>query len=221
VVGSGRTDAGVHALGQVASFQADTRLASGELRAALNAHTPHDIRAIDLDEAAPTFHALRDATSKRYRYVIRDAAAPDTFTRGYAWHLRRALNERAMVAAAEQLIGRHDFACFQAAGSPRASTVRNVTDLRVTRCGEHLLGPFDPRRLTIEIEADGFLYNMVRNIAGTLVEVGQGRRSANRISELLASRDRKKAGPTAPAHGLFLVFVHYDEPHRGTEGEAD
>ena len=218
VVASGRTDAGVHALGQVVSFQADTRLAPHELRAALNANTPPDIRIWELSEADASFHALRDAVSKRYRYVIRDDDGPDTFTRGYAWHCRYRLDEQAMAAAAQVLIGRHDFACFEASGSPRATSVRTVSDLVVQRQGTEQLGPFDPVRLVVEVEANGFLYNMVRNIVGSLVEIGRGRQPVHWLSQVVASRDRKRAGPTAPAQGLFLVYVRYEGPNVSTAG---
>lgn len=212
VVASGRTDAGVHALGQVVSFRAETRLTEEQFRSALNANTPPDILVREVSEASPTFHALRDATSKRYRYVIQDSVTPDIFSRPYAWHCRGRLDEAAMRDAARVLVGRHDFASFEAAGSPRASSVRNVSELLVRRQGSGALGPFDPHRLVIEVEADGFLYNMVRNIVGTLVEIGRGAQPVDWIRSVLDARDRKLAGPTAPAHGLFLVYVRYDEP---------
>ncbi len=203
-VASGRTDAGVHALGQVVSFAARTKLPPDVLRRAIDAHLPHDIVVREVREAPEGFHAIRDAIRKRYRYLIQDGPLRDVFTRHYAWYLPQRLDAAAMRAAAACLSGRHDFTSFQAAGSPRASPVRTVYELLVERrpdaAGE---------RLAIEIEADGFLYNMVRNIVGTLVEVGRGKQPAAWVAEVLAARNRKLAGMTAPPQGLFLVHVEY------------
>jgi tRNA pseudouridine38-40 synthase len=201
-VASGRTDAGVHALGQVVSFAARTRLSAGVLRRAIDAHLPHDIVVREVAEAPEGFHAIRDAIRKRYRYVIQDGPVRDVFARNHAWYLPQRLDAEAMRAAAACLPGRHDFTSFEAAGSPRASPVRTVYELLVERRQ-------DGERLVIEIEADGFLYNMVRNIVGTLVEVGRGRRPAAWVAEVLAAKNRRLAGMTAPPQGLFLVHVEY------------
>ena len=205
-IASGRTDAGVHALGQVVSFQSDTKLDGPTLTKALNAELPEDMLVFEVTEAAPSFHALRDAVRKRYRYVIQDGRLPDLFDRKYVWHVYQRLDAEAMKQAATALVGTHDFASFETAGSPRLTTVRTIFDLSVERRPAELT-----ERVVIEVEADGFLYNMVRNITGTLVAVGKGNESVAWPAEVLAQKDRTKAGMTAPARGLFLVWVEYDE----------
>lgn len=208
MIASGRTDAGVHALAQVASFHVDTRLPAHQLQAAINAHTPHDIWISELIEVPPGFHAIRDAVRKRYRYVIQDGPQRDVFSRAYAWHVRQPLDARAMRDAARMLLGRHDCASFQTAGSERVTTVRTITHASIERqSGWHPAG-----RIVFEIEADGFLYNMVRNIVGTLVDVGRGERPVAWVADVLAARDRTVAGMTAPPQGLFLVRVDYEAP---------
>jgi len=204
-VASGRTDAGVHALGQVVSLSTETSMEPEVLCRALNATTPFDLVVLDVCEAPDCFHAIRDATGKRYRYVILDGPLPDVFSRAYAWHIPQRLDDRAMSLAAQSLIGKHDFASFQASGSDRKTTVRTITDLTVQRRIES-----DFSKIVIEVAADGFLYNMVRNIVGTLVEVGRGNKPCDWPGEVLAAKNRKLAGMTAPPHGLFLVKVDYD-----------
>jgi tRNA pseudouridine38-40 synthase len=205
-IASGRTDAGVHALGQVVSFHSETKLDGPTLTKALNAELPEDMLVFEVAEAPPNFHALRDAVRKRYRYVIQDGRLPDLFDRKYVWHVYHRLDVEAMRAAAAPLVGTHDFASFETAGSPRLTTVRTVFDLSVERRPAELTD-----RVVIEVEADGFLYNMVRNIAGTLVAVGKGKEPPTWPAHVLALRDRTKAGMTAPARGLFLVWVEYAE----------
>jgi tRNA pseudouridine38-40 synthase len=205
-VASGRTDAGVHALGQVVSFQSDTRLPPAVLTKALNAELPEDMLVFEVAPAPDGFHALRDALRKRYRYVIEDGRPRDLFDRKYLWHVYQRLDVEAMRAAAAPLVGTHDFASYETSGSPRLSTVRTVHDLFVERRPSELTD-----RIIIEVEADGFLYNMVRNIVGTLVAVGKGRGAIGWPAEVLALKDRTKAGMTAPAQGLFLVGVDYGE----------
>jgi tRNA pseudouridine38-40 synthase len=203
VTASGRTDAGVHALGQVASFSADTTLSASQLHRALNGSLPPDIRILGIEDAPVGFHAIREARSKRYRYQFWDASQHDVFQRLTNWHVRLRLDERAMQLGAEYLIGCHDFASFQAAGSPRATTSRTVSHLSVNR-NSHLSD-----QVVMTIEADGYLYNMVRNIAGSLAEVGKGVHEPSWIQSVLQARDRRCAGPTAPAQGLFLVSVGF------------
>jgi tRNA pseudouridine38-40 synthase len=209
VVGAGRTDAGVHALGQAASFSLAAPIDLSSLQRALNAILPCDVRAVDLAEAEPGFNARFGARSKTYRYQIVNARVMSPFLRRYAWHVPRPLDLQAMSAAAGALEGRHDFASFQAAGSDVLGTVRTLS---VSRWVEGTAG--EPASggplLTYEVRGDGFLRHMVRNIVGTLVEIGVGRRRAESVEGLLASRDRGAAGPTAPAHGLWLVAVEYD-----------
>jgi tRNA pseudouridine38-40 synthase len=204
IVASGRTDSGVHALGQVISFRSFSRLTPDQWCRALNAETPRDIAVREVREAAAEFHAIRDAVSKRYRYVIDDHRTADVFQRYYAWHVPQRLDVAAMQRAARSLTGTHDFRSFEASGSERASSVRTVTDFQVGR-GD---GPLQDR-VVIEVEADGFLYNMVRNLVGTLVEVGRGAQRERWVAEVLAAGNRRVAGPTAPPQGLFLVHVRY------------
>jgi tRNA pseudouridine38-40 synthase len=209
LVGSGRTDAGVHALGQVASFESSTRHGCDVLRRALRAELPDDIAILSVDEAPPGFHARHSARRKRYRYVIHDSGACDVFARRYCWQLPYRLDEQAIERAARALLGKHDFSSFETAGSERESSVRTVFAIDVSR-------PLADRQfeLHLEIEADGFLYNMVRAIAGTLVQVGRGVRPEQWVGEALAARNRSSAGATAPSQGLFLLWVHYDDVER-------
>ena len=201
---SGRTDAGVHALGQVVSFDSETYLSPAELTKALNAELPEDMLVFEVSEAPLGFHAQREAIRKRYRYVIQDGRLPDLFDRKYVWHIYRRLEVEAMQAAARALVGTHDFASFESSGSRRLETQRTIYDLLVERRQAELTD-----RVVIEVEADGFLYNMVRNIAGTLVAVGKGSESVSFPADALAKKDRRAAGMTAPAQGLFLVGVEY------------
>jgi tRNA pseudouridine38-40 synthase len=203
-VASGRTDAGVHAFGQVVSFASGTHLAPHVLRKALDANLPRDIVPLEVVEAPPGFHAIRDAIRKRYRYVIQDGPIQDPFTRDYAWYFPQRLDVEAMRSAAQALVGTHDFSSFEASGSERATSVRTVTELTVARHPSDFLD-----RIVLEIEADGFLYNMVRNIVGSLVEVGRGKQPPAWIADVLPARNRKRAGMTAPPQGLFLVRVDY------------
>ncbi len=202
---SGRTDAGVHALGQVVGFHAPWNHPPAVLLKALNAELPGDISALDLGPAPENFDPIRHALRKRYRYVIEDTLLPHLFSRHYHWRVRRPLNVAAMNEAAQALVGKHDFASFQTAGSSRVSTIRTVYELlverRTTDSGE---------RVVIEVEADGFLYNMVRNFVGTLALVGRNKRSRSWPGEVLAALNRQAAGMTAPAQGLFLLWVKYE-----------
>jgi len=203
-IASGRTDAGVHALGQVVSFDSETRLTPDVLTRALNAELPEDLFVFEAALAPDGFHAQRHALRKRYRYVIEDGRLRDLFERKYLWHIYQRLDVAAMQQAAMALIGTHDFASYETTGSQRLTTERTIFDLFVERRTGQLND-----RVTIEVEANGFLYNMVRNIVGTLVMVGKGKESTSWPAEVLAFRDRTKAGMTAPAQGLFLVEVHY------------
>lgn len=215
ITSSGRTDAGVHALGQVVSFASATYLSPEVLLRALNANLPDDVRVLEAEEARAGFHAIDDAIGKRYRYLLQEGPVPNLFARRYAWFVRSPLDLEAMQRAARALVGRHDFKSFETAGSPRVSTVRTVHDLTVDR-----QTGLDGRPLVlVEIAADGFLYNMVRNIVGTLREVGLGRRDASWPGEVLQQRDRRRAGMTAPPHGLYLLQVFFQE-EPGTAGSG-
>jgi tRNA pseudouridine38-40 synthase len=208
---SGRTDAGVHALGQVVSFNTDTHLTPEILQRALNAELPTDMAVVAVEEATPGFHARRHALGKRYRYLIRDGQVSDVFARNYCWQLFGRLDAALMHRAAQPLVGKHDFKSFQTSGSPRASSVRTVLAIDVNRDKR------DDNLMRIEVEADGFLYNMVRTIVGTLVQVGLGFRSEAWPAEVLAAANRRSAGQTAPAQGLFLLWVKYRE-EQGVDG---
>jgi len=206
VVGSGRTDAGVHAFGQVASCQTDCPLDCDSLRRALNASLPRDVAVREVAEAPDNFHAIRDAVSKRYRYAIDDGPVPDVLARRYSWYFPQRLDISTMHRAAQQLFGTHDFASFATSGSPRYSTVRTISEISVDRRSENERGG---ERVVIEMEANGFLYNMARAIVGTLVDVGRGSQSESWIYDVLAAQNRRMAGITAPPQGLFLVRVTY------------
>jgi tRNA pseudouridine38-40 synthase len=204
VTAAGRTDAGVHALGQVVGVSTETRLANDVLFRGLNALLPDDIVVVSIEDAPDRFHATYDAVGKRYRYVIHNGRAPSVFERHYAWHYPHPLDAAAMHEAGQALVGRHDFSSFESAGSERPDSVRTIQELVVVRgCGDLC------HRVMIAVAGDGFLYNMVRTIVGTLVEVGRRRRSVSWPAEVLAAKDRRSAGQTAPPHGLFLVSVDY------------
>jgi tRNA pseudouridine38-40 synthase len=210
VHGAGRTDAGVHALGQVASASVTFTHPTETIVRALNAQLPDDIRIIDIDDAAPDFHARFSARAKTYRYQIRAGTVGDPFTRAFVWQLPEPLNVGAMTEAAAALVGTHDFAAFQSVGTEVASTVRTIfrSDFSAT---ERLERPERSERLFVyEVSADGFLRHMVRAIVGTLVEIGRGWRSVESMVQLIERGTRAQAGATAPPHGLFLVSVNYD-----------
>jgi len=219
--GAGRTDAGVHALGQVASCSLRRAIDAASVRRALNARLPPTIRVVAAEDAAPVFHARFLARSKTYRYRLFTGEVLDPFERAYVWHVPGALDVDAMARAARLVEGRHDFRAFQAAGSETLTTERTVTASRVSvagpdAAGEHVRGT--GALIRYEITGNGFLRHMVRTIVGSLVEIGRGRRDEAWLAGVIASRDRTGAGPTAPAAGLFLVEVDYgadalaDEP---------
>jgi tRNA pseudouridine38-40 synthase len=203
VHGAGRTDAGVHALGQVASAALNASIDAHTLSRALNAVLPADVRVLAIEEVAEAFHARFSAVSKTYEYRIINAPFVSAFLYRHAWHVVHPLDVEAMRAAADPLVGRHDFAAFQGAGSSVATTERTVLDIDWQDGGGYDLA------VVMRITGDGFLRHMVRNIVGTLVEIGTGRRDPWWLLDVLESRDRTQAGPTAPAHGLFLVRVNY------------
>jgi tRNA pseudouridine38-40 synthase len=202
VHGAGRTDAGVHALGQVASVEVSFAHDAATLTRALNAQLPEDVRVLSVEEAAPGFHARFSARSKSYRYCIRNGAVASPFERAYVWHVPQPLDVDAMRQAASRLLGRHDFSTFRSMGTDVPDAVRT---LRIS----DVLGDAGSL-LTYEVSGDGFLRHMVRAIVGTLVEVGRGWRDPEQMDALLQARDRARAGATAPPHGLFLVSVDYD-----------
>jgi tRNA pseudouridine38-40 synthase len=200
VTGSGRTDAGVHALGQVANFHMDKEFDRYRLLRGLNALTPSDITVKQAETVHEAFDARRDGRARVYQYHILNRATPSPFYLNRAWHLHAPLDVAAMRAAIPCLLGEHDFSSFRAAGCDADHPVRKVYANFLKQRGEVLV---------YTIEATAFLRHMVRNIIGTLAEVGQGIRAPESFAELLAARDRTRAGSTAPAHGLFLMEVKY------------
>lgn len=202
LIGSGRTDTGVHAMGQVANFRAETRLTAGVFLRGLNSLLPSDIVIKDCTPVDESFHARYDAQSKTYDYRILNHPIRTALFRQYAWHISKPLDLEAMTRAALHLKGEHDFGAFQGAGGGTSGAVRNVMAVQ--------LSEKDSRGYVVfRIEAGGFLRHMVRNIVGTLVDVGLGKISPQNFKEILLSRDRRQAGITAPAHGLFLMEVEY------------
>lgn len=224
LLSAGRTDAGVHALGQVASFTTASTIPAHKWRAALQGKLPPDIAVLDSRAVDDDFHATYSATSKRYRYVIRNSLLDDPFAGRYAWRIGGPLETSAMRQAAGALLGTHDFRCFETEWPNTASSVRTVFDVQLVRTPRWNV--WSPRPLgaatadaaaaddrgeflCLEIEADGFLYNMVRAIVGTLVNVGRGRWPVECVERIMAGGERSAAGETAPPHGLYLVRVRY------------
>ena len=201
VIGSGRTDAGVHALNQMASFKSDTRLPAEILYRGINGLLPRDIVVKELAEVAAEFHAQHDAQGKVYVYRICNKQLRPALGRNYFWFIHHPLDLSKMKEAAQYLIGEHDFSCFCATGSHVKDRTRTVRSISIDKSEDGLL--------EITIEAQGFLKYMVRNIVGTLVEIGQGKHLPAEMKEIIASRNRDIAGITAPARGLYLKEVKY------------
>ena len=200
---AGRTDAGVHALGQVASVSLTATHEAGAILRGLNAALPLAVRVVAVEEAPPGFHARFHAAGKVYEYRIVHAPVLSPFLARYAWHVPQRLDFEAMRAAADRLVGRHDFAAFRGPRSAVRDTVRTVESIQWSGGWE------TDSPLVVTIAADGFLRHMVRAMVGTLVDIGMGRWQAEAIDEILSSRDRVRAGRTAPSQGLFLVHVRY------------
>jgi tRNA pseudouridine38-40 synthase len=198
---SGRTDAGVHARGQVINFYSNTNMQAEEIQRGLNSLLPADIVALHAEEAPQSFHARFSAKSKCYEYRILNRPAPSALDRKFAWHIRRPLDVASIRQCLLQIEGVHDFSAFMAAGSSVRSTERCVNKAE-------LQSPLSDY-LTFIFAANGFLRHMVRNIVGTLVDVGKGNLTPKEFSEIFASKDRRRAGMTAPAHGLYLISVQY------------
>lgn len=220
VLCAGRTDAGVHALGQVASFQTRSTIPVEKWRPALTVHLPQDLIIREVTEVPRRFHATYSPISKRYRYLINNSYVEDIVLRRFSWRVRPILDVNLMQEAAEKLIGTHDFRSFESNWPNNKTSIRTIHDIQVYRtshgpmlqnfsCHEKDDGPRD--FVAVEVEADGFLYNMVRIITGTLVDVGKGVRTPEDVERILKGMNRRLAGDTSPAHGLFLVKVYYPE----------
>ena len=202
LIGSGRTDAGVHAMGQVANFCVNTRHTEDVFLKALNSLLPEDIVIKSCEEMNIDFHARFAAKRKLYQYRILNHPIPTALFRNFAWHIKKPLDLFRMQEACRHLIGSHDFKAFQGQGSDVNDTIRRIFRAALSR---------KDRQIIFEIEGDGFLRYMVRNIVGSLVDVGLEKSTPEAFKEILLSRDRTCAGVTAPAQGLFLMAVNYDE----------
>ncbi|VBB41959.1 tRNA pseudouridine synthase A [uncultured Desulfatiglans sp.] len=201
VIASGRTDAGVHAMNQVCNFKTGTSLDAWIVRKGLNALLPKDIRVLGAEDVPLSFNARYSARKKRYRYCIFNGEVHDVFLRRTAWHIPQPLDAERMRGCLASIVGTRDFSSFRAAGSSNRNPVRTIFEADLL---------IEANRLwTIELEADGFLRHMVRNIVGTLVSAGRGKLTSGEFEGVLEARDRRAAGATAPAHGLFLVDVTY------------
>ncbi len=206
ITASGRTDSGVHSIAQVCGLKTNSEIACDRLAFALTAKTPEDISVLKIEPAPDDFDPIRHALRKTYLYTVQAGSILDVHGRQFRWHVPQRLDLAAMNDAAEYLRGEHDFKSFEARGAERVATVRNVSELQIVhrRDESHEFDYFDFR-----ITSNGFLYNMVRNIVGTLVQVGIGRKSPDWVASVLEARDRNVAGQTAPACGLFMVEVVY------------
>ncbi|WP_343338157.1 tRNA pseudouridine synthase A [Terrisporobacter petrolearius] len=199
IIGSGRTDAGVHALGQVANFKTNSNIPAARIPDALNAKLPKDISIIDCQEVSDDFHSRYSATGKIYRYLIYNKPYRSPLYKDISYHVRYDLDIEEMRVEAQSLLGTHEFKGFMSSGSSVKDTVRTIHNISIEESGD---------LIALEVEGNGFLYNMVRIIVGTLVDIGRGRIDKP-LEEIIASQDRGEAGHTAPAHGLFLKKVHY------------
>lgn len=206
ITASGRTDAGVHAIGQVCSLKTENQLPPERLLRALNCQTPYDIAVTNIEEAPTDFHAIRDAVEKTYRYFVQFGTIQDPLRLRTCWYVPGILNVEAMRASLPHLVGTLDFASFQSVGADRSTTIRTVHQLMIDDRSMHGFPGIE-----ITISANGFLYNMVRNIVGSLIEVGKERQKPDWLGWLRDQRDRNRAGQTAPAQGLFLDHVVYEK----------
>ncbi|MCL2859150.1 MAG: tRNA pseudouridine(38-40) synthase TruA [Oscillospiraceae bacterium] len=201
LIGSGRTDAGVHALGQVASFKTNTDISIEKLSMAINSQLKKSIVIKSAEEVNNNFHARYNCTGKRYRYIINNSRSGSAIYRGLEYHMPVKLDYGKMKEAIKYFEGEHDFKGFKATGGKNKTTVRTIHKAEISK---------DNERIIIELTGDGFLYNMVRIIAGTLVDVGLGKINPDEISTIIDSKDREKAGKTLPPHGLYLAEVYYE-----------
>lgn len=201
IIGSGRTDAGVHALAQVANFKTRTDMTTKEIRSYCNQYLPKDIVVKGVEEVDEKFHARYNAKAKKYLYRIRIGAIPTAFDRKYTYYVPNFLDIEAMKKASKLFLGEHDFQAFSSVKSKKKSTVREIFDISITK---------EEKEIHIMFHGKGFLHNMARIMVGTLMEVGEGKRTPESIKDILSSKVRENAGVTAPAQGLFLYEVFYD-----------
>ena len=211
VTGAGRTDAGVHAFEQVAVFETASTLSPDVFLQALNANLPRDIRITRSEDCPEDFHPRYRAKQKRYSYIISNRTPGSVFLNRYSWQMNFQLNIEAMKEASKYLIGRYDFSSFQASGCSAKHPVRELNNITISNQPsiEFITFRIDTPAIKITIEGNAFLRHMVRNITGTLVDIGKGKYSPEKIKEILGSRDRRSAGQTAPACGLFLEKITY------------
>ncbi|MEZ6057167.1 MAG: tRNA pseudouridine(38-40) synthase TruA [Planctomycetaceae bacterium] len=251
LMSAGRTDAGVHALAQVANFLTSSSIPAERFRRALQTRLPEDVVVLSSCEVPAEFHSTYSATSKRYRYLMQLSEVNDPFLGRYAWRIGQSLDVAAMHDAAQSLLGTHDFRCFESHWPNRATSIRTIRDARIiplaqwpgweprslltfpdtatappAHCEQTSHEPtgsrsptpkieLSSRLLAFEVEADGFLYNMVRAITGTLYKIGIGQWPVTRMRTIIEAQNRSQAGETAPAHGLYLVQVHYPQEAGG------
>ncbi|MBF0559264.1 MAG: tRNA pseudouridine(38-40) synthase TruA [Nitrospirae bacterium] len=210
-IAAGRTDAGVHALAQVAAFKTTSRLSCDTLKNALNALLPGDIRITAASDADLSFHPRYDAKGKVYFYIVANMQVLSPFLHNYAWRVPQPLDLQSMCSAANFMHGTHDFTSFRASGCGAKTPIKTIFHSTIERLDslEFMTAGLSGNFLKLRIEGDGFLRHMVRNIAGTIVEIGKGKISPDMIEKLFIAKDRRLAGPTAPARGLFLERVNY------------
>ncbi len=208
-----RTDAGVHALGQVAVFRSNTKLPADTMKRALNARLPKDMRVLETEELDADFHPRHQAVKKSYFYLIEKTQKQSVFFHRYAWGIPVSLDLHRMSTAAALLEGEHDFSAFRGTGCGAKTTVRTVHSITLARYDsiDFMTAKIQGDFIKIRVEANAFLRHMVRNIVGTLTEVGRGKITPAQVKNILASCDRRMAGPTAPAKGLFLEKIFYED----------
>lgn len=201
VIGSSRTDAGVHARGFAANFKTSSKIPDNKFRDAINSKLPRDIVVLNSKEVPLDFHSRYSSIGKEYSYTILNRVQPPALERNYVYYYKKHLNYKAMSEACNFFIGKHDFSAFRSTGSSVKTSIRTVSDAKIEKIND---------KLVFYVKADGFLYNMVRIMVGTLIDVGIGKISPNDILTIIESKDRNKAGKTAPANGLCLEIVYYN-----------
>lgn len=211
ITGAARTDAGVHAFAQIAAFKTQSNLEPQVFLRAINANIPHDVRVIKAEGCSEDFHPRYSAKNKTYSYRISHKGAYAVFLRRYSWQIPYQLNCDLMREAVEYLIGKHDFSCFRASGCSSKNPVRTIFKIEIVEDSfvDFMNFKFNVPLIKISIQADAFLRHMVRNIVGTLVEIGRGKQPVSYTKEVLGLKDRRFSGPTAPAQGLFLEEIIY------------